>query len=65
MTPGLQAENPHRCLRARPDNNALKQTVGVTVFFTERRVYFDLSSRPLLSFSFGRHELYARLMQCC
>jgi len=29
----------------------LKQTAGLTVFFTERRVYFNHSSRPLLSFS--------------
>jgi hypothetical protein len=32
MTAEPQAENPHQCLHARPDN-ALKQTVGATVFF--------------------------------
>jgi hypothetical protein len=33
-------------------NRSLKQSAGVADFFTERGVYFDHSSRPLLSFSF-------------
>jgi hypothetical protein len=34
----------------------LKQTVGMTVCLTENTVYFDRSSRPLLSFSLNRHS---------
>ena len=37
-----------------PLNKTLKQTVGTTVFLTARRIYSDLCSRPLLSFSLSR-----------
>ena len=37
-----------------PLNKTLKQTVGTTVFLTPRRIYSDLCSRPLLSFSLSR-----------
>jgi hypothetical protein len=61
-TTSLVARGAFGCLLFRQDvrlspgsrvaEHPLKQTVGTTVFLTERRVYFNLSSRPLLSFSF-------------
>ncbi len=42
-----------------PPNPSLKQTVGPTVFLTERRVYFNLSSRPLLSFSYAGFGIWS------